>query len=51
MNVPAWVVKEVQPQNDYTLIITFADGTKKYIMLDICWIRLYMQNSETLHFF
>ena len=29
MNVPAWVVKEVQPQNDYTLIITFADGTKK----------------------
>lgn len=29
MNTPVWVVKEVQPQKDYTLIITFADGSKK----------------------
>lgn len=29
MNTPAWVVKEVQPRKDYTLLITFADGTKK----------------------
>ncbi len=29
MNTPAWVVKEVQPQKDYTLLITFADGAKK----------------------
>ena len=29
MNTPAWVVKEVKPQEDYTLLITFADGAKK----------------------
>lgn len=29
MNTPVWVVKEVQPQKDYTLLLTFADGTKK----------------------
>ncbi|MCD8048476.1 MAG: DUF2442 domain-containing protein [Clostridia bacterium] len=29
MTTPAWVVREVQPQNDYTLILTFADGEKK----------------------
>ncbi len=29
MKVPVWVVKDVQPIEDYTLILTFADGTKK----------------------
>ena len=29
MNGPAWVVKEVLPKEDYTLLITFADGAKK----------------------
>ncbi len=29
MNTPVWVVKEVQPRKDYTLLITFADGAKK----------------------
>ena len=29
MNNPEWVVKEVQPKKDYTLLLTFADGTKK----------------------
>ena len=29
MNTPVWVVKEVQPQKDYTLLITFAYGAKK----------------------
>lgn len=29
MNTPGWVVKKVQPQKNYTLIITFADGTEK----------------------
>ena len=29
MITPAWVVKEVQPKQDYTLLLTFADGTKK----------------------
>lgn len=29
MKTPAWVVKEVQPREDYTLLLTFADGTKK----------------------
>lgn len=28
MNSPAWVVKEVLPKEDYTLLITFADGAK-----------------------
>lgn len=29
MNTPAWVVREVQPRSDYTLLLTFADGTHK----------------------
>lgn len=29
MNTPAWIVKEVQPQSDYTLLITFANGARK----------------------
>lgn len=29
MNNPVWVVKEVQPKKDYTLLITFADGTRR----------------------
>ncbi len=29
MNVPEWVVKEVIPQTDYTLLLTFANGIKK----------------------
>lgn len=29
MNVPVWVVKEVYPQKDYTLLLTFADGAQK----------------------
>lgn len=26
MRTPNWVVKEVCPRNDYTLLLTFADG-------------------------
>ena len=29
MKSPVWLVKEVQPKEDYTLLLTFADGTKK----------------------
>ena len=29
MNTPQWVVKDVQPKADYTLHLTFADGSKK----------------------
>lgn len=29
MKNPVWVVKEVQPKEDYTLLLTFADGEKK----------------------
>lgn len=29
MKNPIWVVKEVQPKEDYTLHLTFADGAKK----------------------
>lgn len=29
MKIPAWVVKDVCPKEDYTLILTFADGNKK----------------------
>lgn len=29
MKSPVWVVKEVQPKEDYTLLLTFVDGTKK----------------------
>ena len=29
MNSPAWVVIAVEPQKDYTLLLTFASGEKK----------------------
>lgn len=29
MKNPVWIVKEVQPREDYTLLLTFADGTKR----------------------
>ena len=29
MKTPAWVVREVVPKEDYTLLITFADGGKR----------------------
>jgi hypothetical protein len=29
MKVPEWVVTDVYPQSDYTLLLTFADGEKK----------------------
>ena len=29
MNTPSWIVKDVQPLADYSLLLTFADGSKK----------------------
>ena len=29
MKTPVWVVKEVEPQKDYTLILTFANGERR----------------------
>ena len=29
MKTPAWVVREVVPREDYTLLLTFADGNKR----------------------
>lgn len=29
MKNPVWVVRDVLPQDDYTLLLTFADGTRK----------------------
>lgn len=29
MKTPAWVVREVVPQEDYTLLLTFANGEKR----------------------
>ncbi len=29
MKTPAWVVREVQPREDYTLLLTFSDGTRR----------------------
>ena len=29
MNLPEWVVLDVVPNKDYTLLLTFADGEKK----------------------
>ena len=29
MKTPVWVVKEVVPQENYTLLLTFADGEKR----------------------
>ena len=29
MNNPVWVVRDVQANNDYTLLLTFEDGTKR----------------------
>ena len=40
MKSPVWVVKEVQPKEDYTLLLTFADGAKKVYILPLK-IRLF----------
>lgn len=29
MNIPVWVVVDVQANDNYSLLLTFADGTKK----------------------
>lgn len=29
ISIPCWAVKEVIPNNNYTLFLTFADGTQK----------------------
>ena len=29
MKTPAWIVREVVPREDYTLLLTFADGSKR----------------------
>lgn len=29
MNTPVWVVREVVPQDNYTLLLTFADGSRR----------------------
>ncbi|MCF0230699.1 MAG: DUF2442 domain-containing protein [Enterococcus sp.] len=29
MNTPNWIVIDVEPRPDYTLVLTFTDGTKK----------------------
>jgi len=29
MNLPVWAVKNVEPREDYSLVIYFADGSKK----------------------
>ena len=29
MKLPVWAVKKVKPREDYTLLITFADGSDK----------------------
>lgn len=29
MNTPVWVVKDVVPQENYSLLLTFADGSKR----------------------
>lgn len=29
MNVPVWIVKDVVPKENYSLLLTFADGSKR----------------------
>jgi len=29
MNTPEWIVREVTPREDHTLLISFADGSRK----------------------
>lgn len=29
MNVPVWIVKDVVPTENYSLLLTFADGSKR----------------------
>lgn len=44
MKTPVWVVTNVQPQKDYTLILTFASGEKKLLML-----AHFLQKQSTSH--
>ncbi len=29
MTIPKWIVREVEPRSDYSLLLTFANGEKK----------------------
>ena len=51
MKSPVWVVKEVQPKEDYTLHLTFADGAKRYIMLVHFWKKLFILPLKILRSF
>lgn len=33
MNIPVWVVVDVQEKEDYSLLLTFADGAKRDMRL------------------
>lgn len=49
---PAWVVTAVEPQSDYTLIITFADGEKKvYDVLPLLEKAVYLPLKNLSFFF
>lgn len=51
MSIPCWVVKEVHPQKDYTMIIFFADGSKKvYNACPLLEKKIYSQ-LKSLPFF
>ncbi len=45
MKTPVWSVKTAQPRNDYTILLSFADGTKriydaKQLLDDSLYVRL-----------
>ena len=44
MKIPVWVVTNVQPQKDYTLILTFVSGEKSFLML-----AHFLQKQSTNH--
>ena len=51
MKTPVWVVKEVVPQENYTLLLTFADGEKRiYNALPLLDKAIYAQ-LKNLAFF
>ena len=50
MKSPIWIVKEVQPKEDYTLHLTFADGTKKIYNAYPLLKKPFTPNLKTLLF-
>jgi len=51
MNTPNWVVTEAIPQKDYSLQVSFADGTRKTVDVKVLLDKVIYSPLKNLHLF